>query len=155
MKMVLTMAGLVLAACFATAWQEAAKNDAAKKDLERMQGEWVMVRGESPDGPFPEEFVKSAKRVVKDDTYTVTAATDEGTLTVKGKFKLDPSHKPAQIDATSTRSGGEPEELVGIYEFKGDDELWICMARAREGRPKEFKPEHGTLIVWKRAEKKD
>lgn len=155
MKVVLTMTGLALAACFTAAWDEAANDNSAKKDLDRMQGEWVMVRGESRDGPFPEEFVKSAKRVVKDDTYTVTAATDDGTLTVKGKFKLDPSHKPAQIDATTTRSGGETEKLVGIYEFKSNDELWICMARAEEGRPKEFNPDQGTLIVWKRAGKKD
>lgn len=129
-----------------------ADEDAAKKDLERMQGEWVMVSGESQGQTFPENFVKSAKRMVKGDTYTVTAEGDEGPLNIKGKFKLDPSHKPAHIDATTTMADGEESKLVGIYEFK-EDELRVCMATAEKGRPKEFSSSQGTLITWKRVKK--
>jgi uncharacterized protein (TIGR03067 family) len=128
-----------------------AADEAAKKDQERMQGEWIMVSGESQGQPFPDRFVKSAKRVVEGDTYTVTAETEDGPYSVKARFKLDPTHKPGHIDATTSADGGE-SKLVGIYEFKGD-ELHICMATAEAGRPKEFSSSQGTLVIWKKVKK--
>ncbi|HMP00912.1 MAG TPA: TIGR03067 domain-containing protein [Gemmatales bacterium] len=127
----------------------------AKKDLDRMQGEWQMVSGEFNGEKFPEEMTKAAKRTVKDDTYTVVMRDEEGQpRTVKGKFKLDATQSPRAIDATTTVEGEEGEaKIVGIYEFTGDDEVRVCMAGVDRGRPKAFDSQQGTLVTWKRVKK--
>ena len=61
-----------------------------KKDLERLQGTWVMVAREVDGKPVPDDKIKDTKLVIKDNKYITQ---------VKGKnyetaFTLDPAKKP-------------------------------------------------------------
>jgi hypothetical protein len=45
--------------------------DDAKKDTERLQGTWTVVGAEREGRKAPEEFVKNAKIIIKDDTLVI------------------------------------------------------------------------------------
>jgi uncharacterized protein (TIGR03067 family) len=126
-----------------------AKVDDAKKDKDKVQGEWTMASGERDGNEIPEEFVKSLKRVMKGDTFEVTR---EGETLAKGTFTLNESKTPKTIDL---KLEGTDEPVHGIYEM-ADDTLKICYASPGAERPKEFSAKSGsgcTLAVWKRVKK--
>jgi uncharacterized protein (TIGR03067 family) len=128
-----------------------AKDD-AKKDLEKLQGNWVMVSGERNGEALPDEQIKALKRTIKDEEFTVMR--DSETL-AKGKFTIDPSKSPKTIDVTITEGDNKDKKMLGIYEIDGDN-YKVCFAPFDKDRPKEFssKGEEGlTLSVWKREKK--
>jgi uncharacterized protein (TIGR03067 family) len=132
--------GLLIAA-------EAKDDDAAKKELKKLSGTYVMVSGESKAEKVPEERIKDAKLMIEGTGYTAGFGGD----TVKGTLKLDPTKTPKEMDATNS----EGKTMLGIYKFdKG--QLTVCFAPAGEERPKEFSVKNGTgdfIHVWKKKEK--
>jgi uncharacterized protein (TIGR03067 family) len=129
------------------------KKEDAKKDLKKFQGQWVAVSVELNGKAVPDEAVKSVKVTVKGNKVTIK----EGDMTSEGKFTLDPTKKPKQIDGTA-KEGDKEVKTIGIYEFDGD-KVKICYALAGKERPKEFSTKAGTqqspliLTVYKRAKK--
>jgi uncharacterized protein (TIGR03067 family) len=117
-----------------------AKDDAVKKDMDALQGKWQLVSlerdGKSVDVP------KDAVRVIKGDTYTINPRPD---VTIEGKFKIDPTAKPKQIDTTPTTGDNKGKTALGIYEIDGDA-LKICWAPAGKDRPTEFKSAEGSGV---------
>ena len=117
--------------------------DAAKKDLEKLQGEWQLTVG-GDDGP---------RMVIKGNEYTVSGGMDE-----KGTLKLDPSKKPAVVDIDITEGNDKGKKQYGIYRIEGD-KFTLCVAEAgaeADDRPKEFKSDQdaGTaVLVFKRVKK--
>ena len=69
-----------------SAWAQ--ENEAVKKDLAQMQGEWLMVSGSADGRPMPDEMLKQMKRVCKGDQATTTMA---GRIFIKAKITIDPS----------------------------------------------------------------
>ena len=123
-----------------------AKDDAAKKDMDALQGKWTVVSMESDGGTLT--LAKDAVRVIKGDKYTVTLTPD---LTIEGTFKIDPTAKPRRIDTKATSGPYKDQELQGIYEIDGDT-LKICYGLPGKDRPTEFKGKDGCmLMVHKKA----
>ena len=58
------------AVTMSSAWAE--ENEAVKKDLALLQGEWSMVSGSADGQPMPETMLKQMKRVCKGDEATTT-----------------------------------------------------------------------------------
>src|SRR4051812_14934800 len=83
----------------AVAALSAADAEDAKKDLEKMQGTWLLVAGERDGKKFTEEEVKKTKLIIKGDTFRIPKS-DVGT-SQEGTFKIDPSKKPKEIDSTT------------------------------------------------------
>jgi uncharacterized protein (TIGR03067 family) len=125
------------------------KQTDAKKEQEKLQGEWTMQSGERDGEQFPEELVKALKRTVTGDKYVITR---DGETLAKGTFMLDPWQKPKTIDG---KMEGADKTVQGIYELDGDT-LKICNGQPGEARPKEFATKAGsglTLVVWKKVKK--
>lgn len=122
---------------------------AVQKIVKAFQGEWKMAANETGGSKLSPERLKTYRRVVKDDAYTVTIAADSGPITIRGLFALDPQSSPPTIDA-------EPENgdvMRGIYKLDGDT-LTLCIALPGEPRPKEFTAKEGvrqTITVWERV----
>jgi uncharacterized protein (TIGR03067 family) len=138
--MVLTV-GLLIAAA-------APKDDDAKKELKKLEGNWVMVSGEEKGKKLPEDAVKNAKLTIKGDKHTVKV----GEESFVGTHKLDPSAKPKAIDATDTEGTFKGKTTLGIYKLEGD-KFTVCFAPPDKDRPKEFSTKSGTgqfIHVWKR-----
>jgi uncharacterized protein (TIGR03067 family) len=126
-----------------------AENEAVKKDLAQLQGEWSMVSGFADGQPMPEQTLKQMKRVCKGDEATTTMA---GRLYIKAKISIDPSKKPKSIDYQMTDGFTKGKKQLGIYEVEGD-RFRSCFSKPGAERPTDFtsKPGDGrTLSVWKR-----
>ncbi len=128
------------------------KDDAAKKDLEKMQGTWKFISVEQDGKPAPKG----------DEPQTITFQGDKFAVKVGDKVvqagtqKLDPGKKPKTVDATVTEGEGKGTTMLGIYELNGDT-IKACFDMQGKKRPTEFKTSPGSghfLAVIKRAEKK-
>jgi uncharacterized protein (TIGR03067 family) len=139
------IAGLVLVGA-------ARAEDAARKEMSKLEGEWSMVSGEANGQSMPKDSVKSGKRVAKDGETTVTIG---GQVYLKAKFSIDPTKKPRAIDYTMTEGPTKGKTHLGIYELDGDT-VKFCFAAPGKDRPTDFTAKEGserTLSVWKRDKK--
>ena len=147
MKRTLVCATVALATVVVAVAARAEDKEAAKKDLEQLQGDWSML---SPNGSG--ETIPDSKRVCKGDETTVTFG---GRLMMKAKFTLDPAKNPKTIDYAVTDGQYKGKTLLGIYELNGDTAKF-CFSSPGKDRPNNFTstPGDGRISsVWKRAKK--
>jgi uncharacterized protein (TIGR03067 family) len=126
--------------------------DAVKKEMAHLEGEWSMVSGEANGLSMPKETVQSGKRVAKDGETTITFG---GQVYFKARFSIDPAKKPRAIDYTMTEGPTKGKTHLGIYELDGDT-VKFCFAAPGGERPTDFTAKEGsqrTLSVWKRDKK--
>ena len=127
--------------------------DANKKDLEQMQGDWVADSMVIDGNRLADDEAQVRFRTVKGDTYAVTLYDKP---LGKGTFTIDATKKPKTIDARPATADKDAPPLLGIYEIDGDT-YRTCFAPAGKERPKDFECKKGsghTLTVWKREKKK-
>ena len=102
---------LLAGACFAAQPSE----QEVKKELERFQGKWEAIASQSFDGTVPTDIELQLMSLdVEDDMFTMQT----GSLTVKGKFAVDPTQKVKTIDIFF--SGNKVNPMRGVYEIVGD-----------------------------------
>ena len=145
MTRVLAVVG-VLAAGLALAAD--AKDDAAKKELDKFNGTWQAVSITRDGKEMPKDEVAKITLTVKGDHYTLRHGDEE----IEGTHKLDPSTTPKSIDAVRTKGPDKDKPLLGIYELT-DDTYKACFAPPGKDRPTEFSSKEGSgnrLIVMKR-----
>ncbi len=125
----------------------AAEDEALKKDLAQLQGEWTMVSGSADGQPMPDQMRKEMKRVCKGDEITVTMG---DRVFLKAKITIDPSKTPKTIDYDMTEGLSKGKKQLGIYELNGDT-FKACFSSPGGERPKEIKAGEGlTFSEWKR-----
>ena len=126
-----------------------APQDQAKKDLQRLQGTWIMVALEVDGKLVGEDKLKDTTLVIKGNKYITRVRERE----IETTFTLDPSKKPKAIDMVFADGDKKDKVLKGIYEIDGDT-LRICRGLSPEGdRPAQFGtwPDTGIFVVtWKR-----
>jgi uncharacterized protein (TIGR03067 family) len=126
--------------------------DAIKKEMTQLEGEWSMVSGEADGQSMPKAMVQSGKRVAKDGKTTITMG---GQVYFKARFTIDPTQKPKAIDYAMTEGPTKGKTHLGIYELDGDS-VKFCFAAPGKARPTQFTAKQGsqrTLSVWRRIEK--
>ena len=129
-----------------------ADDEAVKKDLAQLQGEWTMVSGSANGESMPEEMRKGMKRLCKGDEITVMMGEN---VFLKAKLTLDPSKKPKTIDYEMTEGYTKGKKQLGIYEINGDT-FKACFNSPGAERPTEFKSGDGlTFSEWKRKKTED
>jgi uncharacterized protein (TIGR03067 family) len=126
-------------------------------DAEKLQGAW---RGRSIEVKGMPLMPSSAYNMVlrfEKDTFAVE---QEGKMTVRGTFVLDPARKPKTIDLTVTdtlQTVNKGALVLGIYEVE-KDRLRLCTTKANgQDRPKRFGTKPGTphtLFVFEREKAK-
>jgi uncharacterized protein (TIGR03067 family) len=134
-------------AAITSVWAE--ENEAVKKDLVQLQGEWSMVSGSADGQPMPDEMRMQMKRVCTGDETTTTMG---GQIFMKAKITIDPSKKPKTIDYQMTHGFNKGKKQLGIYEVDGDT-FKSCFGKPGGERPADFTSRPGdgrTLSVWKR-----
>jgi uncharacterized protein (TIGR03067 family) len=128
-------------------------DDAAKKDSQAMQGDWVLQSGEIKGGnKIPEQAAKTYRKSVQGNKYTVSFETEEGARSIGGTVTLDPAQNPKALDVVISDGDNKGQKMMGIYKIEGDTHT-ICAAPPGEKRPTAFDSQQGTLIVWKRVKK--
>ncbi|HEX5105215.1 MAG TPA: TIGR03067 domain-containing protein [Pirellulaceae bacterium] len=123
----------------------------AESEMQQLAGTWegyaVEDRGERPDrGPVHLRLVIDEGKI-----RAVDLGSPEKKDMGSGTYKLDPSQKIKQIDATGIILPGKRERtFLGIYEIDGDTFKWCVDNRSKE-RPTEFRTIGGKyLLILKR-----
>lgn len=98
--------------------QRPAASTPAPAELERLQGEWIVVSEEYKGKPIPDgEIQRQAKTLVFDgDRLIFNRQGKDRTLTSVGTVRV----VPLSIDFTGTDYFGQPREFRGIFELTGD-----------------------------------
>jgi uncharacterized protein (TIGR03067 family) len=125
--------------------------DAAKKDLAKFQGEWVLAAMEVNGQDVPANKLDGSVLTIKDDIYAVKRKTE----TIRVKITLDPAKDPKEIDMLFLDGANKDKVQKGIYRFK--DEMFQITRGIAPGqnRPRDFAtwPDTGYFVMtWKKKE---
>jgi len=140
---------LVLASSTLRAEDPRPAREAARADLEKLQGTWTLVSMEVEGQAAPPKAIEGQSAVYEGDAVTLM---DGETVRRRGIVTLDPTRRPAAINTWDQDGPREDRTTPGIYELKGRT-LRLCFARPDEKRPDEFTTERGTgyiLLVYER-----
>ena len=125
-------------------------DDAAKKDLEKFQGNWSLISAERDGKKTPEEDAKKIKLTIQGNQFVLRR---DGVVLSEGTMTLDASKKPKEVSETITTGPNKGKVFSAIYEID-DDQHRICFAAAGKERPTAFSSSGGQLLqVWKREKK--
>jgi len=132
------------------AFAQPASEEKAKKDLERMQGTWIMHALEVDGKDVPTPKLQDTILIVKGDEYRTKVKKMEP---AGFRLKLDSSKNPRTIDMIRKLPDGTEEVIKGIYTFE-NDLLKICrgLTSAQE-RPNQFATWPNTnyfVVTWKK-----
>jgi uncharacterized protein (TIGR03067 family) len=131
---------------------DAPLEDASRKDLERMQGDWARLSLAVNGEKFSVDDAQGVFRTVKADEYTMFRYDKQ---VAKGTFKIDATKMPRTIDFVPGSGPSPGKPLLGIYEWEGEN-LKICHAPPGKDRPTDFSAKEGsehTLTIWEREKK--
>ena len=110
------------------------KDEAARKELSKLQGEWKLTSGEASGLAMPPNVVNAFSMVVKDNQYEFRNSLE----VEKGSLLLNPTSKPTQIDIIITEGSFKGQKQIGIYEL-GDKKVKFCITQPGETkRPEKF-----------------
>jgi uncharacterized protein (TIGR03067 family) len=119
-------------------------SDAIAEELAKLQGTWKQIACEKDGLPDAvDEFGWEPTSTFVDDTYVVTLA--DGSIAIKGTFKLDPTQVPKTIDWTDTFGEDAGKTFLAIYSLEGD-QLIFCAADDAQERPTEFRTGPGQVL---------
>jgi len=128
----------------------AAQDDAAKKDLDMIQGTWLMEALEVNGMDVPAEKLKSAVLTIKGDRYE---------LKLKDKvinvftLTLHPNKTPKELDMTAQEGANKDKVHKGIYKIESGKLIFARGLEPEQERPKEFATWPGTncfVVTWKK-----
>jgi len=126
------------------------EEDPAGKDLNKLQGTWV-IEAITQEGKDTPETLREIKRyTIKGDQWRVSFKGAEKPL-FELRIKMDPRSKPKTIDYIGQKT--DTVIMRAIYELEGDT-LKVCFPVGAGDRPKEFKSEAGSksgIILYKRV----
>jgi uncharacterized protein (TIGR03067 family) len=122
-----------------------ADDDAAKKELAKLEGGWQVVSGEEDGKPAGDYVVEHLKWEFKGDRLTFKGIEPLTEIASKLTVKIDPSTNPKCIDFKVDVGSEKGHTLEGIYEWKGD-ELKVCLfvSFTERNRPLEFETKEGS-----------
>jgi uncharacterized protein (TIGR03067 family) len=126
---------------------DAPKHD-VNKDNEKLQGAWKAVAAQHRGSSDPD--AQQHRLIFSGDEFSVKKG--EETM-IKGKFKIDSSKKPREIDMEFTEAKRENlngKTALGIYELDGDTLKWCWNEPGGTERPKKFSSEAHLLVTLKR-----
>src|ERR1700722_8697638 len=131
----------------------AGQDDASKKDLQMLQGDWAAIVMVQDGQAMPKDDAQAYFRTITGNKYSVFRY--DKTL-AKWTFTIDATKTPKTIDARPEGNDkGAPS--LGIYDFDGG-KLKLCTAKAGMERPTAFESKPGSghsYSVWEREKKLD
>src|SRR5690349_18558084 len=100
-----------------------AQDKDAKKELDKLQGEWKLVAGEAEGVKIADNDLDHSTLLITGDKYDFNSPAEKE----KGKLTIKPGTAPLQVDMDVTEGMAQGKKQLGIYEIKGD-RVKFCMA---------------------------
>jgi uncharacterized protein (TIGR03067 family) len=126
----------------------------AKKELQKLQGTWVMVSGELGGKKAADEHRSRSKIVYEGDKLQIMVPNQTTETIVAEIVKIDPTKNPKEMHFIRKNGPNAGKTLIGIYEFEGDDQYKFAFDPTGAMTLKEFATKEGTGHVrntWKRV----
>jgi uncharacterized protein (TIGR03067 family) len=124
--------------------QTTSLSDAITEELKRLQGTWKQIAYERDGVTEPlDERGWDPRVTFTGDVFVVTLA--DGSIPIKGTFRLDPTREPKTIDWMDTIGEDAGKTLLAIYSLEGD-QLVFCAAYPGLERPTEFRTRQGQVL---------
>jgi len=122
--------------------EDEVRDDLARREQERLQGRWVFVSG-----------IREAELLIMGNLYTVRFKNGD---TYRGKFTLDPTHKPRTMDMRINEGPRHLGKVArAIYALDGKHLIWCPNKPGLEEALPHFPPpgdqEH-LCIVFRRSD---
>jgi uncharacterized protein (TIGR03067 family) len=125
-------------------------NDAAQKELKKLEGEWVVQQIETKDAKQEPGADERMVLTIQGRSWTF------GTFQKGEIVALDPNTQPKLLDLKSIRRGRPSLVNEAVYQIDGDI-LHICIYQGKDKkRPTNLKkPTEGDTVLWtlKRSKK--
>jgi uncharacterized protein (TIGR03067 family) len=118
----------------------AGREQAARRELDRLQGTWAFVSVEANGNKAPADKLKDLRWVIRGDQLF---RREGGRTIAEATIRLDPTRKPKTIDLAGKDKEGRSRRGLGIYELDGD-RLKIALGKER---PAEFRSAPGSGVV--------
>jgi uncharacterized protein (TIGR03067 family) len=128
------------------------KDEAAKQELQQLQGDWQMESLERNGKKLDEALVRTYKRTVTGNKHTVSWEEHRLAFTLHATLTLDPTNDPKTVDLLLADGPFKGKTRLGIYKLEGDTET-VCLAQPGNHRPTSFNSKQGAIHVWKRVRK--
>ncbi len=149
-------AAMLAFATQATAQTKAASKDPdktmlIKKDYEALTGRWQLVKSVVDGKPVPEAEVKQTVLITDHDEFRFPADARVGTAPL-GKFTIDPTVNPKQVDSIALSGPDKGKVTRGIYEVIDANNKRACWGKPGGPRPTDFTSTAGsgrTLQYWR------
>lgn len=150
----LAVIGTLLTSISTMAVGDDSKDEAIKKDRQRIQGTWRVVALEVNGNKSMEQDARKLAVVNgPDGTWSVLS---DGKEVIKGTSTIDPTKKPKTIDFTPSEGDRSGTPHLGIYEL-GEKKRKLCFAPPGKNRPTEFSSAPGSehiLVTFEREKAK-
>ena len=92
--------------------------DDARKELEKLQGNWAIATFNGQDVPSEAQSFL----VISGDKYEQW---NNGSVDERGSIRIDPKTKPMSIDLIITEGNDAGKTQPGVYELSDSTTLWI------------------------------
>lgn len=126
----------------------------AQKELQKLQGTWVMVSGELGGKKAADEHVSQSKIIYEGNKFELVAP-NQTTETIVGEIvNIDPTKTPKEMQIIRKKGPSAGKTLIAIYEFEGNDQFKFAFDPTGAMTLKEFvtKDETGHVRnTWKRV----
>ena len=126
----------------------------ADKELNKLQGTWVMVSGEWDGEKTFSENVRQSKLIYEGNTGQLTNPHQSKETIVFDILKIDSTKNPKEMHFIRRNGPNAGKTIIGIYEFDGNDRSKFAFDPTGVTTLKEFTTKEGTGYIrqtWKRV----
>ncbi|HTY25951.1 MAG TPA: TIGR03067 domain-containing protein [Desulfomonilaceae bacterium] len=126
----------------------------AQKELQKLQGTWIMVSGELGGKKAADEHVSRSKIIYEGNKGQVIVPNQTEEPIIFEIVKIDATKNPKEMHLVRKNGPNAGKTLIGIYEFEGDDQYKFAFDPTGAVTLKEFTTKEGTGHVrntWKRV----
>ena len=130
---------------------EGPKAAAIQADYAALTGAWQLVKSVVDGTPVPQVEVEKTILVTDHDEFRFPKDAGVGTAPL-GKFTIDPSKNPKQVNSTSFSGPEKGQVSLGIYEVLDAKNKRACWAKPGKPRPTSFDSTPGsgwTVQDWR------